>query len=88
MEFVPLIKCVCSEAMTEEDWREIQEVTKQPGLEREDVTVEKIKQYEFKKYFEEIDEITMRAEKKFSLAKKLKLMKEEMGLSWKKVTHS
>lgn len=23
MEFVPLIKCVCSEAMTEEDWREI-----------------------------------------------------------------
>jgi dynein heavy chain, axonemal len=42
--------------------------------------VEKIKQYEFKKYFEEIDEITMRAEKKFSLAKKLKLMKEEMKL--------
>jgi dynein heavy chain len=80
MEFVPLIKCVCSEAMTEEDWREIQEVTKQPGLEREDVTVEKIKQFEFKKYFEEIDEITMRAEKKFSLAKKLKLMKEEMKL--------
>lgn len=51
---------------------------KQPTLEREDVTVEKIKQFEFKKYFEEIEEITMRAEKKFSLAKKLKTMREEM----------
>ncbi len=78
IEYVPLIKCVCSEAMTDEDWREIQDVVKQPALEREDVTVEKIKQFEFKKYFEEIEEITMRAEKKFSLAKKLKTMREEM----------
>jgi Dynein heavy chain, N-terminal region 2 len=42
------------------------------------VTVEKIKIFEFKKNFEEIEEITMRAEKKYSLAKKLKVMKEEM----------
>lgn len=79
-EFVPLIKCFCSEAITDEDWKEIQEVVKQPGLEREDVTVEKIKKFEFKKNYEEIEEITMRAEKKFSLAKKLKTMKEEMKL--------
>lgn len=78
MEYVPLIKCFCSEAIFDEDWKEIQEVVKQPGMEREDVTVEKIKKFEFKKYFEEIEEITMRAEKKFSLNKKLKLMKEEM----------
>jgi len=79
-EYVPLIKCFCSEAITDEDWKEIQEVVKQPGMEREDVTVEKIKKFELKKNFDEIEEITMRAEKKFSLAKKLKLMKEEMKL--------
>lgn len=44
------------------------------------MTVDKIKIFEFMKYFEEIEEITMRAEKKYSLAKKLKLMKEEMKL--------
>jgi hypothetical protein len=33
---------------------------------------------EFNKYLEEIEEITMKAEKKFSLNKKLKQMKEEM----------
>ena len=80
MEFVPLIKCFCSEAITDEDWKEIQEVVKQPTLEREEVTVEKIQKLDFKKNFEEIEEITMRAEKKFSLAKKLKQMKEEMKL--------
>lgn len=44
------------------------------------MTVDKIKIFEFMKYFEEIEEITMRAEKKYSLAKKLKVMKEEMKL--------
>jgi hypothetical protein len=37
-----------------------------------------MKTSEFHKYIEEIGEITMKAEKKFSLAKKLKQMKEEM----------
>ena len=27
-EFVPLIKCFCSEAITDEDWKEIQEAVK------------------------------------------------------------
>lgn len=51
-----------------------------PNLERDEVTVEKMKACDFQKYFEEIEEITIKAEKKFSLAKKLKLMKEEMKL--------
>lgn len=37
-----------------------------------------MKALEFHKYLEEVEEITMKAEKKFSLAKKLKTMKEEM----------
>ena len=44
------------------------------------MTVEKMKTLEFHKYIEEIEEITMKAEKKFSLSKKLKTMKEEMKL--------
>jgi hypothetical protein len=37
-----------------------------------------MKQLELNRYIEEIEEITMKAEKKFNLNKKLKLMKEEM----------
>lgn len=78
MENLPLIKCFSSEAITDEDWKEIQDVVKIPNLEREEVTVDKMNRFELNKYIEEIEEITMRAEKKFSLFKKLKLMKEEM----------
>lgn len=78
MENLQLIKCLSSEAITDEDWKEIQEAVKMPSLERDEVTVEKMKACEFHKYLEEIEEITMKAEKKFSLAKKLKQMKEEM----------
>jgi len=41
-------------------------------MEREEVTVDKIEKNDFKKFYEEIEEVTMKAEKKFSLAKKLK----------------
>lgn len=75
-----MIKCFSSEAITDEDWKEIQEVVKIPNLEREELTVEKMNKFELNKYIEEIEEITMKAEKKFSLFKKLKLMKEEMKL--------
>jgi hypothetical protein len=79
MEHLPLIKCFTSEAILEEDWKEIQEVVKTPApIDREDLTVEKMKALELNKYIEEIEEITMKAEKKFNLNKKLKLMKEEM----------
>jgi hypothetical protein len=42
------------------------------------LNVDKINKLELNKYIEVIEEITMKAEKKFSLAKKLKSMKEEM----------
>ena len=62
----------------EEDWNEIRTIVGQPSMEREEVTVDKIEKNDFKKFYEEIEEVTMKAEKKFSLAKKLKQMKEEM----------
>ena len=42
------------------------------------MTVEKMNKFELNKFQEEIEEITLKAEKKFSLAKRLKSMKEEM----------
>ena len=78
MEDLPLIKCFASEAITDEDWKEIQEATGLAHLEREELTVEKMNKHELRKFTEEIEEIALKAEKKFSLAKKLKAMKEEM----------
>lgn len=49
-----------------------------PNFERDELTVEKIVKNEIHKYIEEIEEITMKAEKKFNLNKKLKQQKEEM----------
>jgi dynein heavy chain len=80
MQYLPLIKCFSSEAITEEDWKEIAEVASLGEMARDDITVEKIIAHDIQKYLEEIEEITMKAEKKFSLSKKLKLMKEEMKI--------
>lgn len=80
MEHLPLIKCFTSEAIMDEDWKEIQEIVKIPNFERDELTVEKMVKSELHKYIEEIEETTMKAEKKFNLNKKLKLMKEEMKL--------
>lgn len=81
MEHLPLIKCFSSEAILEEDWKEILESCKlAPNFEREEMTVDKMISFELHKHIEEIEEITMKAEKKFSLNKKLKAMKEEMKL--------
>jgi hypothetical protein len=55
-------------------------VIKQPVFEKDDLTVDKMVKLELHNYLEEIEEITMKAEKKLSLAKKLKMMKEEMKL--------
>lgn len=81
---LPLIKCFTSEAINDEDWKEIQEVVgKSEGLkdtpfEREDVKISDIEAYDLFRYVEDIEDIAMRAEKKFSLAQKLKIMKDEM----------
>ena len=78
MHHLPLIKCFTSEAITEEDWNEIKVAIKQETFEKDEVTVEKMVNLGLHKFIEEIEEITMKAEKKLSLNKKLKQMKEEM----------
>lgn len=79
---LPLIKCFTSLAITDEDWNEIQRVVEtsvgpEPFL-QDEIKVQQFKEHDLYKYIEEIEEITMRAEKKFQLAQKLKLMREEM----------
>mmetsp|Transcript_43579 Transcript_43579/g.42087 ORF Transcript_43579/g.42087 Transcript_43579/m.42087 type:complete len:239 (-) Transcript_43579:1749-2465(-) len=78
MQHLPLIKCLTSEAITEEDWGFIKQAIKQENFEKDEVTVEKMIALDLHQYLEEIEEITMKAEKKLSLFKKLKQMKEEM----------
>jgi len=77
-EHLPLIKCITSEAITEEDWTEIKTLVKRDDLERDTITVQGFPEFELHKYLNEIDDITSRAEKKFQLSKKLQLMKAEM----------
>jgi dynein heavy chain len=70
-EHLPLIKCITSEAITEEDWNEIKNLTKRDDLERDTITVVGFTEFKLHDFTAEIDEITSRAEKKFQLAKKL-----------------
>jgi dynein heavy chain len=77
-EHMPLIKCITSEAITEEDWNEIKTLVKRDDLERDTITVQNFAEFKLHDYLAEIDEITSRAEKKHQLAKKLQLMKAEM----------
>ena len=83
-----LIKCFTSPAVGEEDWKEIQEVIsknekvqkeKEGGtLERDEIKIEDIKHFDLFQYQDEIEDITMKAEKKDNLAQQLKRMKDEM----------
>jgi dynein heavy chain len=77
-ENLPLIKCITSEAITEEDWNEIKTISKRDDLERDTITVQGFAEFKLHEYLTEIDEITSRAEKKFMLSKKLQKMKAEM----------
>ena len=71
---LPLIKCFTSEAITDEDWKEIQETVaksdklKDTPFEREDIKISDIETYNLFEFVEIIEDITMKAEKKFSLA--------------------
>lgn len=38
-DHLPLIKCITSEAITDEDWNEIRTLTKREDLERDTITV-------------------------------------------------
>jgi dynein heavy chain len=78
---LPLIKCLTSEAINlDEDWKDIIEVigAKPEDFPREEIKVSQFETFELYKYIEEIEEITMKAEKKFSLGQKLKQMRDEM----------
>lgn len=87
-QYLTLIRCFTSPAVGDEDWKLIQDVIKQDELvqkereegiiERDDIKIEDIKHFNLFKYVEEIEDITMRAEKKDALAQKLKQMKDEM----------
>jgi hypothetical protein len=78
---LPLIKSFTSEAILEEDWKEIQQLVSPVvtgPFERDEIKVQQFIDLDLYQFSEEIEEIAMRAEKKWSLAKKLKEMKEEM----------
>lgn len=49
---MPLIKCFTAEAITDEDWKEIQEVVGRTPFERDDIKVA-----EFGDLYDKIDEI-------------------------------
>lgn len=75
---LPLIKCFTSEAVLDEDWAEIESVVKINPFDRYEIKVSTIEEKNLYQFTAEIEEITMKAEKKFSLQQKLKAMKEEM----------
>ena len=62
---LPLMKCVMSEALHEEDWNEIKKVIDKPDLDQQTITVELFEKYGMINKINEIEEITNRAEKKF-----------------------
>ena len=62
---LPLIKCFTSEAIMDEDWKEIQEVVQIQPFEREEIKVSMFAPNNLYDHIEAIEEITMRAEKKF-----------------------
>ena len=67
---LPLIRCFLSEAVGPEDWVMIVEAVGShiPNFDKEEITVEEhIKKYDLYKHIEEIEDITMRAEKKWGL---------------------
>jgi len=75
---LPLIKCFTSEAITDEDWKEIQDAVGIASFDRDEIRISQFTEFDLFKYVDEVEEITMKAEKKFSLAQKLKAMKEDM----------
>lgn len=77
---LPLIICFTSDALLEEDWKEIQEVVSNniQVFERDDIKVNMFPTHNLYEHIEAIQDITNRAEKKHMLAKKLKEQREEM----------
>jgi len=75
---LPLIKCITSPAITEEDWGFIQASVGNDAMDRDQVTVLSFETYNLQSHFEEIEEITSRAEKKMQLNIKLQGYKKDL----------
>jgi uncharacterized coiled-coil DUF342 family protein len=75
---LPLMRCVMSEALHDEDWNEIKKAIDNLDLDPQTITVKKFTADKLTGKINDIEEITNRAQKKYELAKKLKIMKEEM----------
>lgn len=75
---LPMMKCLMSEALHDEDWTEIKKAIENPELDPQLISVAKFGEQKISNKLIEIEEITTRADKKFQLSKKLKAMKEEM----------
>ena len=71
-EHLPLIKCIMSEALQNDDWQEIKAVIDRPELDPQQITVDKFESDNLSKNIQEIEDITTRADKKFQLGKRLK----------------
>ena len=74
---LPLMQCLMSEALHDEDWGEIKNAIDNQDLDPQTISVSKFAEQKIEGKLQEIEEITNRAEKKFQLSKKLKVMKEE-----------
>jgi hypothetical protein len=72
MKHLPMIKCLTSEALTEEDWKEIRTEANLEQIDKDELSLIKTEEIGLTKHIERIEEITMVAERKFGLAKKLK----------------
>jgi hypothetical protein len=66
-EHLPLIKCITSEAVSDEDWNEIKNLVGRDDLERESITVTGFAEFKLHDFVVDIEEILSRAEKKHQL---------------------
>jgi len=64
-EHLPIIKCITSDAITDEDWDLIKLKIGRDDLERETITVNGFAEFKLHDYLEDIDDITSSAEKKY-----------------------
>ena len=78
MKYLPMIKCLTSEALNDEDWKDIRVEAGLESIDKDELSLVKTDELGLNKHIERIEEITMMSERKFALAKKLKTQKDEM----------
>lgn len=83
-QYLPLIRCFLEESIREEDWQQIQKIVEpvippEVPFDREEISVQEyIVEFNLNQFVGEIEDVTMRAEKKFGLRKKLQEYRTEM----------